>query len=441
MAHTLPHVVILGAGFAGLQAAKALARAPVRITLVDRRNFHLFQPLLYQVATAALNPADIAAPIRGILRRQRNVDVVLGEVERVDLDARQVVLVDGVLDYDYLLVATGATHSYFGRDEWADVAPGLKTIEDALHIRRRVLFAYEAAERETDPERRRAWMTFVIVGAGPTGTEMAGALSEIARHALARDFRHIDPREARVVLVEGTDRVLPAYVPSLSQRARAQLERIGVEVRTGARVTAIDESGVTIGDERIEARTVVWAAGVAGSPLARSLGVELDRAGRVRVLPDLSVPGHPEVFVAGDLAALEQDGKQVFGIAPAAMQAGRHVARSIQRALRGESAEPFRYVDKGSLATIGRKAAVADLHGLRLWGFIAWAAWLFVHVLFLVGFRNRLLVVTQWAWSYFTYERGVRLITGGEVREVRRSMPARVGPPSASRATEPVSGR
>lgn len=441
MPNTLPHVVILGGGFAGLQAAKSLARAPVRITLVDRRNFHLFQPLLYQVATAALNPADIAAPIRGILRRQKNVDVVLGEVERVDVDAKQVVLVDGVLAYDYLLVATGATHSYFGRDEWAHVAPGLKTIEDALDIRRRVLFAYEAAERETDPERRRAWMTFVIVGAGPTGTEMAGALSEIARHALARDFRHIDPREARVVLVEGTDRVLPAYVPSLSQRARAQLERIGVEVHTGARVTAIDDSGVTIGDERIEARTVVWAAGVAGSPLARSLGAELDRAGRVRVRPDLSVPGHPEVFVAGDLAALEQNGKQVFGIAPAATQAGRHVARTIQRALRGESGEPFRYVDKGSLATIGRRAAVADLRGLRLWGFIAWVTWLFVHVLFLVGFRNRLLVVTQWAWSYFTYERGVRLITGAEVRQVRRSMPARVGPPATSRATEPVSGR
>jgi NADH dehydrogenase len=417
-------VVIVGGGFGGIYAARALRRAPVRVTLIDRRNHHLFQPLLYQVATAGLNAADIAYPIRSIVRRQKNARVLLAEATGVDVAARRVEIDGGALDYDFLVLATGATHSYFGHGEWERLAPGLKTIEDALEIRRRVFLAYEAAERETDPAARAEWLSFVVVGAGPTGVELAGALSEIAFHTLRRDFRAIDPAMARVILLEGMDRVLPAYPADLSGKARAQLERLGVEVRTGALVTSIDPDGVGVaaaagaggGPERIPARTVLWAAGVAASPLARSLGAELDRAGRVKVAPDLSLPDHPEVFVIGDLAlAAQPDGSPVPGLAPAAIQEGRHAARQIQAQLAGQARAPFRYRDKGSLATIGRAAAVADFGRLRFSGFFAWLAWWAVHVFFLIGFRNRVLVMFSWAWSYVTFQRGARLITG-EVR-------------------------
>jgi NADH:ubiquinone reductase (H+-translocating) len=407
-----PRVVILGGGFAGLYAARALKRAPVDVTVVDRRNYHLFQPLLYQVATAALNPSDIAAPIRHVLRRQRNCRVLLAEATAVDVPGRRVVLADGEMPYDYLIVATGATHSYFGHDAWAEFAPGLKSIEDALEIRRRVLLAYEAAERATDAEVRRAWLTFVVVGAGPTGVELAGALSEIARHALEDDFRTIDPEDARVVLVEAGPRVLAAFPDPLPAKAVEQLRRLGVEVRTGTAVTSIDAAGVTLGAERIEARTVLWAAGVAASPLARSLGAPLDRAGRVRVTPALTIPDHPEVFVTGDLAVHEQDGAIVAGLASIAVQEGPHAAANIVHAIRGEPLVPFHYKDRGTLATIGRAAAVCNFGRVKLTGLVAWLAWLFVHIFLLIGFRNRFLVLFSWAWTYLTYERGARLITG-----------------------------
>ncbi len=407
-----PRVVIVGGGFGGLNAARSLRKAPVRITLIDRQNHHLFQPLLYQVATAALNPSDIASPIRRILRHQRNVEVLLAEASAINLAAKQVVLTDGVIGYDYLIIATGATHSYFGHDEWACFAPGLKSIPDALEIRRRVLFAFEAAERDPDIERRHSWLTFVVVGGGPTGVELAGALAEIARHALAKDFRRIDPKQARVILLEGSDRVLPAYVPVLSEKAKTQLERLGVQVHTGRVVTAIDDEGVAIGPERIEAKTVLWGAGVAASPLARSLGVELDRAGRVRVATDLSIPGHPNAFVVGDLAHFDQEGSLVPGVAPAAIQEAQHAAANIQNLLSGRPARPFRYRDKGSLATIGRAAGIAQIGRIRLSGGLAWLAWLFIHIFFLIGFRNRFVVLFEWAWSYVTYDRGARLITG-----------------------------
>jgi NADH dehydrogenase len=407
-----PHVVVVGGGFGGLYAVRALNGAPVRITLIDRRNHHLFQPLLYQVATAALNPSNIATPIRAVLRRQKNVTVLLAEATAVDLARKKVMLEEGELDFDSLILATGAAHSYFGHDDWAPFAPGLKSIEDALEIRRRVLLAYEAAEREPEDERRREWLTFVIVGGGPTGVELAGALAEISRHTLARDFRHIDPTQARVILVEGVDRVLPPFPPELSEKAREQLVRLGVEVRTAARVTGVDPAGVTIGTERIAARTVLWAAGVAASPLARSLGVPLDRAGRVPVSPELAVPGHPEVFVIGDLSSLQHEGKPVPGLAPAAIQMGRHAAENIRRAIRGEPLLPFHYRDKGSLATIGRGAAVAAFPKSQWSGLIAWWMWLLVHIFFLIGFRNRVLVMLEWAWAYLTWHRGARLITG-----------------------------
>jgi len=410
----MPHVVILGGGFGGLYAARSLARAPVTVTVVDRRNYHLFQPLLYQVASAALNPSDIASPIRAILNRQRNVEVILGEATAIDAEKRRVVLADGELAYDYLVVATGATHSYFNHPEWERDAPGLKTIEDALEIRRRVLLAFEHAERESDRDAQRAWLTFVVVGGGPTGVELAGALSEIARQAMIRDFRHIDPANARVILVEGRDRVLPPYPPSLSAKAQRQLERLGVEVITGGVVTSLNDSEVCIGETRIAAKTVLWAAGVQASPLAKSLDVPLDRAGRVLVEPDLTIPGHPEVFVIGDLAAVKQaNGELVPGVAPAAIQEGVYVAKVIEGSGRlVRSKRPaFRYRDKGSLATIGRAAAVADIGPFKLSGFIAWIAWLTIHIFFLIGFRNRLLVITQWAWAYLTYQRGARLIT------------------------------
>jgi NADH dehydrogenase len=430
-------VVIVGGGFAGLTAARDLARAPVEITLVDRRNHHLFQPLLYQVATAGLNPSDIASPIRRILRRQMNARVLLAEARSVDLATKLITLDEGTLPFDFLIVATGARHSYFGHDEWAVNAPGLKSVGDALEIRRRVLSAFELAERADDPDERKAWLTFVVVGAGPTGVELSGALCEIARYALARDFRTIKPAEARIVLLEGTDRVLPSYPPDLSEKARLQLAALGVDVRTKRIVTSIDAEGVDIGSDRIVARTVLWAAGVTGSGFGRSLGAPLDRAGRVLVEPDLSIPGHPRVFVVGDLANLKQDGALIPGVAPAAMQEGKHAARNVLRILHGLPTTPFRYRDKGSLATIGRSAAVANFGRIHLSGAVAWLAWLLIHLLFLVGFRNRALVLFEWAWSFVSYDRGARLITGplrrepDQVRAERRvTSHSSVSPPS-----------
>ena len=416
MAGPLPHVVILGAGFGGLNAARALKRAPVRITVIDRANHHLFQPLLYQVATAALSPADISAPIRRILRRQNNVEVLLAEATAIDLPSRRVVLADGEVDYDFLIVATGATHTYFGHEDWELLAPGLKTLKDALQIRQRILIAFEIAEREPDKRLRHEWMTFVIVGAGPTGVELAGTLAEVARQTLARDFRHIDTAEARVVLVEAATKVLGTFEDTLSAKAQDQLKRLGVDVRLGVPVSEITALGVQVGSEWIGARTIIWAAGVAASPLARSLNVPLDRAGRVLVEPDLTVPGHDNVYVIGDLAHLEQEGKPVPGIAPAAMQEGRQAASNLLRSLGGQERLPFRYHDKGMLATIGRGAAVAHIGSIRASGYLAWLLWLFVHIFFLIGFRNRLLVMIQWAWSYITFDRGARLITEGLTR-------------------------
>ena len=410
------HVVIIGGGFGGISAARALRRAPVRLTIVDRRNHHLFQPLLYQVATAALNPSDIASPIRRIVRRQRNAYVILGEATSIDTRRKIVRLADNESEvaYDYLIVATGATHSYFGHDEWLEPAPGLKTLEDAVEIRRRVLVAYEAAEREVDASEVANWMTFVIIGAGPTGVEMAGALAEISRRVLERDFRKIDPGRARIILIEAGPRVLPAMSPESSASARRQLERLGVEVITDSPVTAIDDRGVTHGGARLDSRTVIWAAGVAASPLGKALGAEvkLDRAGRVIVNQDLSVAGADGVFVIGDLASISSGGKPVPGLSPAAMQEGRQAARNIVRSIRGEPTLPFRYRDKGTLATIGKAAAVADIAGLHLSGLVAWLMWLFVHIFFLIGFRNRFIVIVEWAWTYVRNDRGARLITG-----------------------------
>ncbi|HXE79178.1 MAG TPA: NAD(P)/FAD-dependent oxidoreductase [Vicinamibacterales bacterium] len=408
-----PRVVIIGGGFGGLKAAQALKRAPVSITLIDRRNHHVFQPLLYQVATAGLSPGDIAAPIRWILRRQRNVRVLLAEARRIDVSGRMVHLDEGTLSYDYLIVATGATHAYFGHPEWAAHAPGLKTLDDALEIRRRMLLAYERAERETDPAEQRRLLTFVVVGGGPTGVEMAGAMAEIARQTLADEFRSISTPQARVILVEAGPTILSTFPPDLRAKARRSLEALKVEVREGAPVTHIDECGVEIGGERIEARTVIWAAGVAASPLAQSLGVPLDRAGRVPVTPELTLPGHPEVFVIGDLATLAgPDGKPLPGVAPVAQQQAVHAARNIRRLIDGKPLRPFRYRNYGSLATIGRASAIADFGWIHLSGYLGWLVWLFVHIIKLIGFRNRLLVLIQWAGAYLTYQRSVRLITG-----------------------------
>jgi NADH dehydrogenase len=437
MAKAVAEVVIVGGGFGGLYAARALARAPVAITLLDRRNHHLFQPLLYQVATATLNPSDIAVPIRSVLRRQKNVRVLLGEATGVDTGGKRVHLADGAeLPYDFLVLATGVTHSYFGNDAWAEAAPGLKSIEDALEIRRRVFLAFEAAERISDPDERRAFMTFVIIGAGPTGVELAGALSEIAGRSLRGEFRSIDPAEARIVLVEGQDRVLPSYPEKLSAAAARRLQKLGVELRLGQRVTDIDERGVTMAGQKLLARSVVWAAGVVASPLARSLGVPLDRAGRVIVRPHLCIPGQDQVFVVGDLAAIGQDGGLVPGVSPAAMQAGRHVARSIRGALAGRPARPFRYFDKGSFAVIGRGAAVGSLlNRVQLSGLGAWLAWLFIHLYFLIGFRNRLLVLIDWAYSYLFFRRGARLITGDD-RVDQLLGPGRKKPDGPARAPD-----
>jgi len=427
-----PRLVVIGGGFAGLWAVRALAREPLSITLVDRANHHLFQPLLYQVATAGLSAPDIAAPLRHILRDQANVDVRLAEVTGIDLAARRVRLATGdavdSLDYDHLLVASGATHAYFGHDDWAAHAPGLKTLDDALAIRRRVLNAFERAEAAAaagDTAGRDAWLHFAVVGGGPTGVELAGTLAEIAHHTLKREFRHIDPSRARVRLIEAGPAVLASFPPPLQARARAQLERLGVEVATGIPVGGIDATGYRLGEQWQACRTVLWAAGVAASPLGAMLAaaatgadppVELDRAGRVKVLPDLSLPGHPEVFVAGDLAAvLRPDGRPVPGIAPAAKQMGRHVAAVLRGRLAGRpsgAAGPFVYRDYGNLATIGRMAAVVDLRGLRLSGLVAWWFWLAAHVFFLIGFRNRLLVLLNWAWAYWTYQRHARIVLG-----------------------------
>jgi NADH dehydrogenase len=410
---TRPHVLILGGGFGGLWATRALARTPVRITLFDRTNHHLFQPLLYQVATAGLSSPDIAAPLRHILHRQRNVTVLLGEARGIDLALRKVTLDHGEVDYDYLVVATGATHAYFGHDDWAEHAPGLKTLEDALAIRRRILTAFEAAEREDDPVVRATWMNFVVIGGGPTGVELAGTLAEIARHTLPREFRRCDPRSAQIHLLEAGPRVLAAMPESLSQSARRQLERLGVIVHTGEAVTAIDAQGVSLGATRIESRSILWAAGVAASPLGRQLGVALDRAGRVDVQPDLSIHGHPNVFAIGDLARVVQaNGQQVPGTAPGAKQMGAHVATVIRARLRDEPAAPFRYRDYGNLATIGRMAAVVDLGRLKFSGVLAWWFWLAAHIFFLIGFRNRLVVMLDWAWSYWSYQRNARIIVG-----------------------------
>jgi NADH:ubiquinone reductase (H+-translocating) len=410
----LTHVVIVGGGFGGLYAARALKRAPVHVTVVDRRNHHLFQPLLYQVANAVLSPADIAAPIRHILRRQQNTRVLLGEVTDVDTAERAIVLADGRrILYDFLIVATGATHHYFGNPQWEALAPGLKTIEDATELRRRYLLAFEAAEQEVDPAVLEALLTFVVIGAGPTGVEMAGSMAETARHALVRDFRHIDPRYARVILLEGGPRVLAAYDSTLSARAEEALRELGVEVRTDSIVTGIEPDAVRVGEERIPTRHVVWAAGVTASPLGLRLSAPTDRVGRVLVEPDLSLAEQPEVFVVGDLAAYRDEaGELLPGIAPVAMQQGRAAAGNIVRSLRGEARKPFRYRDKGSMATIGRFRAVAQVFGRRISGMVAWLAWLFIHILYLSGFRNRLIVFVQWAWSFFTWQRAARLITG-----------------------------
>jgi NADH dehydrogenase len=414
-------VVIVGGGFGGLSAALELKRAPLQVTLIDRCNYHLFQPLLYQVATGTLSPANIASPLRNILKRHKNTRVLLAEATRIDTANHRVILSDGSIEYDTLVLSTGSSHQYFGHDEWEEFAPGLKTVEDATDMRRRILLAFETAEREPDPEKLRAWMTFVIVGGGPTGAELAGALGEIANDTLRRDFRNIDPSSARIILMEGADRVLPVYPPQLSASARKMIERLGVTVRTNAVVTDVKKESVTVreGDktETIPTRTILWAAGVLGSPLGRMVAAECgaacDKAGRVVVEPDLSLAGHPEIFVIGDLANfVHQTGKPLPGVAQPAIQEGRYVARAIKRRLRGDKPRPFHYMDKGNLATIGRGAAVADLNWLRLSGFAAWLIWIFVHLLYIVEFQNRLLVFVQWAWFYFTYDRSARLITG-----------------------------
>jgi NADH dehydrogenase len=413
----VPHVVIIGGGFGGLDAARTLADADVRITLLDRHNYHLFQPLLYQVATASLSPGDIASPIRWVLRRQRNVTVLLANVRDVDVAGKRVLLDEGdEIAYDFLIVATGAAHSYFGHGEWAERAPGLKTLDDALEIRRRVLLAFEAAERDSDPGVQRRLLTFVIVGGGPTGVELAGALAEIARQSLRQDFRNIKPESARILLLEGAPHLLGAFPESLRAAARVSLQRLGVEVRTDSVVTDVTDGGVTIRtagvDERLEAQTILWAAGVAASPVASGLGIPLDRAGRVPAEPTLAVPGHPDVFVAGDICALSQDGRPLPGVAQVAKQQGAHAARNIVRAIRKQPPLPFRYRNYGNMATIGRGAAIAEIGPVKASGFLAWLIWLFIHIFWLIGFRNRIVVFGEWAWSYVTFQRRVRLITG-----------------------------
>jgi NADH dehydrogenase len=455
--HLPPRVVIVGAGFGGLSAAQTLGRAKARITVIDRKNYHTFQPLLYQVATAGLSPGEIAAPVRSILSSHKNVEVLMDEVTGFDLNRSKVQTPDGDIPYDYLIVAAGASHAYFGHEDWEPFAPGLKTIEDALEIRRRVLLAFELAERQVAAGATSAPLNFVVVGGGPTGVELAGTLAEISRHALAHEYRAIDPKMAHILLLEGGPRVLPAYAEDLSRSAQEQLQHLGVEVRTSSVVTQIEPGAIYVGKTRLSATVILWAAGVAASPLGKKLDAPVDRAGRVLVQKDLSLPGHPEVFVIGDLAALkDEDGKMLPGVAPVAIQQGDYVAKLIRReiefspsapgapflasfarsgdvASHFEPRPPFHYWDKGSLATIGRAAAVAQFGKIHISGFIAWLAWLFVHILFLIGFRNRLLVFIQWAWSYVTYERGARLITGSTDLPGWSAVP----PPSEPSAREP----
>jgi len=441
-----PRVVIVGAGFAGLNAAKGLARAPVRVTVLDRKNHHTFQPLLYQVALAVLSPAEIASPVRNVLRSASNTEVLLGEVTGFDLN-RRIVRVDGLdLPYDYLIVAAGATHAYFGHPEWEQYAPGLKTLEDAIEIRGRVLYAFEHAEREAFAMRDTPPLNFVVIGAGPTGVELVGAISDISRHYLERDFRTIDPKKSRIILLEGGPRVLPAYPPDLSASAEKQLSDMGVEVRTNAMVTNVESGVVTVGQEKIAASVILWGAGVSASPLGRMLAVPTDKAGRVLVEPDLSITGHPEVFVIGDLAAAKlrrkvgQPGLEpgatekgdanpafVPGVAPAAIQMGKFVAKQIKRSLAGEPREPFHYLHKGTLATIGRSRAVADFGKFHISGYFAWVSWLFIHLFFLIGFRNRFMVMLEWAWAYVTYNHGARLITEPNERVPEEKPKARAG--------------
>jgi NADH:ubiquinone reductase (H+-translocating) len=412
------HVVIVGGGFGGLYAARALQHVDVQVTLLDRRNHHVFQPLLYQVASAALSPGDIASPIRWILRHQKNVEVLLADVRRVDPARRVVVLADGEISYDFLILATGATHAYFGHDDWQVIAPGLKTLEDALEIRRRVLLAYERAERETDPVKREALLTFVVIGGGPTGVELAGALAEISRLSLARDFRHFDPSSARIILLEAGLSILSTFPEMLREAALKDLKRLGVDVRTGKAVTNVADGRVDLGHQSIEAATVIWAAGVAASPVGVTLGVPTDRAGRVIVQPDLTIPGHSDVFVVGDLASFTgANGKPVPGVAQGAIQMGKHAAANIRRAIEKQPYRPFVYRDLGNLATIGRASAIADFGWLRLKGWLGWLVWLFVHIFNLIGFRNRIVVLIQWAWAYFSYQRAIRLIAGHDMRE------------------------
>jgi NADH dehydrogenase len=420
-----PHVVIIGGGFGGLDAARGLAGAPVRVTLLDRHNYHLFQPLLYQVATASLSPADIASPIRWILRHQSNVQVLLADASAIEPEPQRVLIDGGSVDYDYLVVATGATHAYFGHPEWAEGAPGLKTLDDALEIRRQILLAFEAAERESDPAARTRLLTFVIIGGGPTGVELAGALAEIAQQTLREDFRSIRPESARIILLEGGPYILPTFPDSLRHAASDSLTRLGVDVKVGSMVTGIDASLVTWRspvagthelEHRIEAQTVLWAAGVAASPLVKSLGAPLDRAGRVLAEPTLTVPGHPQVFVVGDVCALQQEGRPLPGVAQVAKQQGAHAARNVVRAIRGEPLLPFRYRDYGNMATIGRGSAVAEIASLKVSGLLAWLIWLFIHIFWLIGFRSRLSVIGEWAWAYVTFQRRARLITDERLR-------------------------
>ncbi len=417
---TRPHVVIVGAGFGGLEAAKKLGNEPVRVTVIDRTNHHLFQPLLYQVATAALSPADIAAPIRAILSDFSNTDVILAEVKSVNVAAKTLDIGDREIAYDYLILATGSRHSYFGHDEWEKLAPGLKSLEDAVEIRRRLLLAFEYAEKITDEAAKAAAMTFVIIGGGPTGVEMAGAIAEISRYTLEKDFRHIDPASARVILVEGDQRVLSGFPEDLSVSAMKQLKQLGVEVRTGIHAKNLTDAGLEVGDEFVPCRVKIWAAGNAASFVGKTMGVPVDKAGRVIVNDDLTIPGHSEVQVIGDLASFShQGGKPLPGVSPVAMQQGRHAARNILAMIDGRKPQRFRYWDKGSMATIGRNKAVADLNFLHLSGLPAWLVWLFIHIIFLVGFRNRIAVLIQWAWSYITFNKGARLITRNFQAETR----------------------
>ena len=409
-----PHVVIIGGGFGGMTVARALRKTLASVTLIDRRNHHLFQPLLYQVATAGLSPADIAAPIRAVLRNQKNTEVLMEEVVAIHTQEKRVIMKGRSLDYDYLVIATGARYNYFGHEEWKSFAPGLKSINDATQIRRRILLAFESAEMESDPEKKKALLTFVLVGAGPTGVEMAGSISELAHYALKSDFRHLDPASARVVLIEAGPRILASFSESLAQKAAKKLRSLGVEILTQTRVQQLDADGVEISNHRIQSKTAIWCAGVVASPAGDWLKAEVDRAGRVKVSADLSVPGHPEIFVIGDTAAVVQDGQPLPGVAPVAMQQGRYVASVIRKKIKDplvSTVKPFHYQNKGNLATVGRSFAIAEFAGFRISGLIAWWIWVFVHIYYLINFRNRVLVMIQWAWSYFTFQRGARLIT------------------------------